>query len=53
MVNGEWVIQVPPATAVPSGTSWRSILGFGGDAEASIGSFEQGYAFSFRLLYVS
>ncbi len=38
MVNGDWAIQTPPAIAVPSGTSWRSILGFGVDAEASIGS---------------
>ena len=42
-------MEAPPATAVPSGTSWRSIAGFGGDAEASIGSSGESKAFSFRL----
>jgi len=52
-VNGEWSIEVPPAIAVPSGSSWSSIVGFDGNAEASIGSSGESKAFSFRLLFVS
>ena len=52
-VNGEWAIEVAPATPVPIGTSWRSLVGLGGNAAASIGSSEQSNAFSFRLIFVS
>ena len=52
-VNGEWSIEVPPAIAVPSGSSWSSIVGFDGNAEASIGSSERGNALLSRLLFVS
>ena len=50
MVNGEWAIEAPPVTAVPSGTSWRSIAGFSGNAEASIGSSGESEAFFFPLV---